>query len=45
MIKDKYKLVAYYKAGGFGEIFFAKHIFKGYEVAIKFVSASAINLI
>ncbi len=35
IIKGKYKLINFYKAGGFGQIFFAKHLEKGYEVAVK----------
>ena len=38
IIKGKYKLMNYLKGGGFGDIFFAKHVEKNYEVAIKFVS-------
>ena len=37
MIKDKYKLTNYCKGGAFGEVFFAKHIEKNYDVAVKFV--------
>lgn len=37
VIKGKYKLLNYVKGGGFGDIFFARHIEKNYEVAIKFV--------
>ncbi|CDW87272.1 UNKNOWN [Stylonychia lemnae] len=37
IIKSKYILKNYIKGGGFGDIFVAKHIEKGYEVAIKFV--------
>ena len=37
IIKEKYVVQMYYKTGGFGEIYFAKHIKKSYEVAIKFV--------
>ena len=39
IIKSKYKLLNYCKGGAFGDVFFAKHIEKGYDVAIKFVSA------
>ena len=39
IIKQKYKLLKYCKGGAFGDVFFAKHIEKGYDVAIKFVSA------
>lgn len=38
IIKGKYKIINFYKAGGFGQIFFAKHTSKGYDVAIKVVS-------
>ena len=38
IIKDKYKLTNHVKGGAFGEVFFAKHLKKNYEVAIKFVS-------
>lgn len=38
IIKGKYKLMNYLKGGGFGDIFFARHVEKNYEVAIKFVS-------
>ncbi len=38
IIKDKYQITNFFKAGGFGEVFFAKHIAKNYDVAIKFVS-------
>ncbi len=37
IIKGKYKLLNYVKGGSFGDIFFAKHIEKNYDVAIKFV--------
>ena len=37
-IKQKYKLLNYCKGGAFGDVYFAKHVEKGYEVAIKFVS-------
>ena len=37
IIKEKYKLLNYIKGGGFGDVFFAIHIDKNYEVAIKFV--------
>lgn len=38
LIKGKYMLVNFCKGGAFGEVFFAKHAEKNYEVAIKFVS-------
>lgn len=38
LIKQKYKLMNYCKGGAFGDVFFAKHIEKNYDVAIKFVS-------
>ncbi len=38
IIKDKYQVLNWAKGGGFGDIFIARHITKGYEVAIKFVS-------
>jgi serine/threonine protein kinase len=38
IIKQKYKLVNFGKGGAFGDVFFAKHTEKGYDVAIKFVS-------
>lgn len=38
IVKQKYKLLNYCKGGAFGDVFFAKHTDKGYEVAIKFVS-------
>lgn len=38
VIKEKYKLSNYCKGGAFGEVFFAKHIDKNYDVAIKFVN-------
>jgi hypothetical protein len=37
LLKDKYQLQFYAKAGGFGEVFIARHIQKDYEVAVKFV--------
>lgn len=42
MIKNKYKLLNYVKGGGFGDVFFARHIHKNYDVAIKFVYSHAI---
>lgn len=38
IIKEKYKLSNYCKGGAFGDVFFAKHVVKNYDVAIKFVS-------
>ena len=38
IIKGKYRLANYCKGGAFGDVFFAKHTEKGYDVAIKFVS-------
>jgi hypothetical protein len=38
VIKQKYKLLNYCKGGAFGDVFFACHIEKGYDVAVKFVS-------
>ena len=40
VIKEKYKLLNYLKGGAFGDVYFARHIEKNYEVAIKFVSYS-----
>ena len=37
IIKQKYKLLNYAKGGAFGDVFFARHIEKSYDVAIKFV--------
>lgn len=36
-IKEKYQLLSHCKAGAFGDVFFAKHITKEYEVAVKLV--------
>lgn len=36
VIKQKYKLLNYCKGGAFGDVFFACHVHKGYEVAVKF---------
>jgi serine/threonine protein kinase len=38
IIKQKYKVQSFVKSGGFGDVFFARHIEKNYEVAVKFVS-------
>jgi len=38
LIKGKYILIKFCKGGAFGEVFFARHAEKNYEVAIKFVS-------
>lgn len=38
LIKGKYILENFCKGGAFGEVFFARHAEKNYEVAIKFVS-------
>jgi serine/threonine protein kinase len=38
LVHGKFKLLNFHKAGGFGEIFFAKHKERGFDVAIKFVS-------
>ena len=46
VIKQKYKLLNYCKGGAFGDVFFACHVDKGYEVAVKFVNFySFINII
>jgi hypothetical protein len=37
ILKEKYQLQFFTKSGGFGEVFIGKHIFKDYEVAVKFV--------
>jgi hypothetical protein len=37
VIKDKYKISNFCKAGAFGDVFYARHTEKNYEVAIKFV--------
>ena len=44
VIKNKYKLVNYCKGGAFGDVFFAKHTEKSYDVAIKFVSILDIEI-
>ncbi len=44
IIKQKYKLLNYCKGGAFGDVFFARHVEKGYDVAIKFVCSQFINL-
>ena len=38
LIKDKYRLLCFCKGGAFGDVFFAKHAEKGYDVAVKFVN-------
>ena len=38
LIKGKYRLLSFCKGGAFGDVFFAKHSEKGYDVAVKFVS-------
>ena len=43
LIKGKYVLLNFCKGGAFGEVFFAKHAEKGYEVAIKFVNYTFIS--
>jgi hypothetical protein len=40
VIKQKYKLLEFCKGGAFGDVYFGKHVDKGYDVAIKFVSNS-----
>jgi hypothetical protein len=37
LIKGKYRLMSFCKGGAFGDVFFAKHSEKNYDVAIKFV--------
>jgi hypothetical protein len=37
VIKDKYKVNGFIRGGAFGDVFFAKHSQKNYDVAIKFV--------
>lgn len=43
IIKQKYKLTSFNKGGAFGDVFFARHVEKGYDVAIKFVSTMTIT--
>lgn len=45
MIKQKYVLENYYKGGAFGDIFFAKHLVKDYEVAVKLVIYIITNIV
>ncbi len=45
IIKQKYKLLNYCKGGAFGDVFFARHIEKGYDVAVKFVRTTFIAVL
>jgi serine/threonine protein kinase len=38
VIKEKYRVQGFIRGGAFGDVFFAKHVQKNYDVAVKFVS-------